>query len=563
VAIDGTSVSDGGYPNPDIAAIGTEIIIPIQTNAGSTLSCFNTVTKTSCGGSFPELLGFAYASDASGAIPSLTATGTVTGFCLPLSTDPCYDLTGASATTPANMTAAVTGTSEWSGPSVTIGPRDYVPNGNSDAVDCYDFSTDASCTGFPKALSNLSLLYTVDPDPQRPTCLWVNSDNGSQQIQNFDAYTGGQCESGSTRVLSSNFVSPLPECLPSGYSELQVLSPSPSAYTGGTVTFDDFDGNPLPGLTPSPIDGSGSVDLSSLNLTSQSALPQFVITLPGATSDTVVVKLSWTGANLPECGGASPPGHSAIGYRLQGHDGGVFDFGQSLFLGSLPQVQTHGLVGSPIEATANTWDNGGYWLASSNGGVFTFGDAPFFGSLAGKSLVKPIVGVAGTTDMGGYWLAAADGGVFSFGDAQFYGSLGGKKLNSPIVGITPTPDSGGYWLVAADGGVFAFGDAVFQGSLGNKKLNAPIVGMAALPNGDGYWLVAADGGVFSFGNATFYGSMGGKKLNAPVVAIVAMPDGGGYWLMAADGGVFAFGDAPFLGSATSLHLNQSITSASS
>ena len=29
------------------------------------------------------------------------------------------------------------------------------------------------------SFSNLSFLYTVNPDPQRPTCLWVNADNGS------------------------------------------------------------------------------------------------------------------------------------------------------------------------------------------------------------------------------------------------------------------------------------------------------------------------------------------------------------------------------------------------
>jgi hypothetical protein len=257
-----------------------------------------------------------------------------------------------------------------------------------------------------------------------------------------------------------------------------------------------------------------------------------------------------------------PPGHSAIGYRLQGHDGGVFDFGRSLYYGSLPQLQTHGLVGSPIEATANTYDNGGYWLVSSSGGVFAYGDASYFGSLAGKKINAPIVGIAGTPDMKGYWLVGGDGGVYAFGDAGFFGSLGNQNRTN-IVGLAATPDGGGYWLVDAHGTVTPFGDAHGFGSAAGAHLNAPIVGIAPTSDGNGYWLAGGDGGVFSFGDARFYGSMGGKTLNQPVIGVVPTPDGGGYWLVAADGGVFTFGNAPFLGSAVTIKLNQSITSASS
>jgi hypothetical protein len=556
LGLNSTSYSGFSYSWP-MGAMGAKLIFQVV-GVTHTLGCFDTTTDALCGGSWP-------ATEASGGgspFPLLNTSGAVIGMCgRPASgATPCFDTSGAATATPPGL--AITGNAEYSGPAVVLAARVYIPQTNN-VVACYDYDLQAVCAGFPKTLSGLNLLYTVNQDPQRPTCLWVNADSGSQQIQNFDAYTGGPCGAGAIRVLASSFVVPLAECVPTNYSSLQVLSPPPSAYSGGTVTFDDFDGNPTT-IPDASIDGSGSVDLSGLGLTSQSPLPQFVITLPGASASTVQVKVSWTGADLPQCGGSttSPPGHGAIGYRLQGHDGGVFDFGQSQYFGSLPQVQTKGLVGSPIEATANTWDNGGYWLAAADGGVFTYGDAPFFGSLAGKHLAGPIVGVAGTTDMRGYWLAGADGGVFTFGSAQYYGSLGGKKLNAPIVGLVATPDSHGYWLVASDGGVFAFGSAQYFGSLGGKKLNAPVVGVATTPDGQGYWLAAADGGVFAFGDAAFFGSMAGKHLNQPVVAVVSMPDGSGYWLMSADGGVFTFGAAPFLGSAVTLRLNQSITSAS-
>ncbi|HVB91200.1 MAG TPA: hypothetical protein VND70_03785 [Acidimicrobiales bacterium] len=576
------NVTDQGFPQPSIALFGDEIIIPIALSSGMEMACFNpTVAGNSCGGSWPvSTTGIGYPSNTnsvSGGAPfaMLSSNGAFSGLCAPTTNDPCFDLTGASVTTPSGLAAVVVPNANWDGPSLTIGPRVYVPQGSfsgSQGVACFDYSQDASCTNFPHALPGISdLEYTVNPDPQRPSCIWVNSNAGADQIQNFDAYTGGACGTGAGRVLVSSVVPPTTLCTPSSYSSLQVTTPAPGSYTSGTVQVEDGDGNPIPSIPTLTLDNTGSVNLTPYNLSTNTGLPQFLVSFTGAPSLTqIVLKLTWTGTYDPSCIGpttsatvASAPGHNAIGYRLQGHDGGVFDFGQSLFLGSLPQGQIHGLVGDPIEATANTFDNGGYWLAGSDGGVFTYGDAPFKGSLAGTHLNAGIDGIAGTPDMGGYWLAGADGGVFTFGDARFHGSLVGTHLNAPIVGIVASADGGGYLLVGADGGVFALGDAPFYGSLGAQKLNAPIVGMAMTPSGKGYWLVAADGGVFSFGDAQFYGSLAGKTLNEPIVAMVAMPDGSGYWLIGGDGGVFALGNAPFLGSAVNYHLNQTITSASS
>ncbi len=244
------------------------------------------------------------------------------------------------------------------------------------------------------------------------------------------------------------------------------------------------------------------------------------------------------------------------GYNLVGSDGGVFNFGTTLY-GSLGAQH----LNKPIVGIASAPDGKGYWLVASDGGVFAFGDAPFLGSLGNLKLNQPIVGIAGTPSGNGYWLVAADGGVFAFGDAGYLGSLGNLKLNQPIVGIAGTPSGNGYWLVASDGGVFAFGDAAYLGSLGSLKLNQPIVGIATTPSGNGYWLVAADGGVFAFGDAAYLGSLGGQHLNKPIVGIVPTTTGGGYWLVAADGGVFSFGDAVFKGSTGGISLNAPIVAA--
>jgi len=296
-------VSDSSYPPPAVAEIGSRVIVPVTVGGNDELECFDANSQSGCGGSWPVQLGFSYDSTAGAPYPMLSPSGTITGLCLPTGADPCYDLTGASVSTPAGMTDAITQTAGWDGPAFVLGPRVYVANGNTEQVDCYDYSAAASCTNFPLTLNNLGLLYTVNRDPQRPTCIWVNSDNGSSQIQNFDAYTGGACGQGPIRVLASSIVAPGQQCVPSTYISLQVTSPGRDAYSSGTVQFQDTDGNPLSGLPTDNLDDTGSVALSGLSLNTALGLPEFLITLNGAqgTPTSVIVKLTWTGTDDPSC----------------------------------------------------------------------------------------------------------------------------------------------------------------------------------------------------------------------------------------------------------------------
>ena len=68
-------------------------------------------------------------------------------------------------------------------------------------------------------------------------------------------------------------------------------------------------------------------------------------------------------------------------------------------------------------------DGQGYRFEAADGGVFDFGQANFTGSMGGHALVAPVVGMAADQATGGYWLVAADGGIFSFGDAAYYGRI--------------------------------------------------------------------------------------------------------------------------------------------
>ena len=315
----GTTMNNPTFPSPPATAIGGKVVVPLTVDSVAELACFDPAADAACTGSWP-ITGVT-GSSVGAAFPLLSATGTTLGFCLPTGVDPCFGLDGASVSTPANLTTVVTGGSPWNGPAVTIGARVYVAQGGIDNVACFDYSSNQSCANFPKTFSNLGYLYTVNPDPQRPSCLWVNADSGSGQIQNFDAFTGGQCGQGPTRVLASSFVVPTQVCAPTSWNSIQVTDPQPSAYTSGTVDFRDVSGNAIPGVSQQSLDNTGSSDLRGLDLTG--SLPQFLITLNGlpAVPTSVTVKLTWTATFDPSC---TTPLVSATNQPPTGSAGGPY-----------------------------------------------------------------------------------------------------------------------------------------------------------------------------------------------------------------------------------------------
>ena len=368
-----------------------------------------------------------------------------------------------------------------------------------------------------------------------------------------------------------------------------------------TVTMEDHNTNPVPGVTLTLIalNGSSVVAPSTGTVTNASGQATFKVT--DGTAETVRYRATDTTDNLPLVGeevqvnfGSPPPtvpvvadsdiiasrttvpadGRSSATVEVLLNDGnGLPLTGKTV---TLMPASVNAVV-SPTTATTDSNGLATFSVTDKSPESVTFTATDVTDNLpltalsvtisftpataatsSAAQLNRPIVGMAATPDGGGYWLVASDGGVFSEGNAAFHGSTGGMQLNRPIVGMAAAPDGTGYWLVASDGGVFNYGDAGFYGSTGSIVLNRPIVGMAATPDGKGYWLVASDGGVFNYGDAGFYGSTGSMQLNRPIVGMAASADGKGYWLVASDGGVFNYGDAGFAGSAGSLQLNRPI-----
>lgn len=86
-------------------------------------------------------------------------------------------------------------------------------------------------------------------------------------------------------------------------------------------------------------------------------------------------------------------------------------------------------LNQPVTGGAPTHSGKGYWMVAGDGGVFNYGDAGFFGSLGDTKLNAPIVGMAASPTDKGYVLFGADGGVFTFGDAEYHGSI--PALDTP------------------------------------------------------------------------------------------------------------------------------------
>ena len=113
--------------------------------------------------------------------------------------------------------------------------------------------------------------------------------------------------------------------------------------------------------------------------------------------------------------------------------------------GPVPRVDGGRRLNAPVVGMAASRSGQGYWLVAADGGIFDYGDAPFYGSMGGHHLNAPVVGMAATPSGRGYWLAAADGGIFTFGDAVFLGSMGGRHLNARS---SPSPPRLGPGLLA-------------------------------------------------------------------------------------------------------------------
>jgi hypothetical protein len=108
----GTVSTSDNDPTGAIGAIGSKVIIPLNTSAGSVLACFDDATQASCGGKWPVTVPY---YEVGAPYPLLDSSGNTIGVCLPTGADPCFNLEGEPVATPEGMTTAITESSEWNG----------------------------------------------------------------------------------------------------------------------------------------------------------------------------------------------------------------------------------------------------------------------------------------------------------------------------------------------------------------------------------------------------------------------------------------------------------------
>ena len=359
----GSSVggSSEGSPGNAETLIGSKLFIPSSWDGnGGELSCveLSGATPTNClgsvGASWPQATG---GLDFIAPIPYLDSSGVAQGVCFESNQVwTCWGLDASPLPTPPNLNVNVIGnrgaiypgSGNWLGSPVIIGTRVLLANNtNSDTVDCFDWATLATCTApnsptdsfvdgnsapdpgnFPLHYGNgLSLIYTVNSDPARPTCVWVNADTGSSQIQNLDGITGGSCASAPVRVFASSFVAPYQACLPTSFTSISIsLSGDMVTSPAPTLSFTNSNGVVIDGPYTLNVSDSqhATLDLTTLtyptpiSLSTISALPQFVLGLQPVNSGSlgdVTITASWSGKDLGQCSptyaGPSPTTQSA------------------------------------------------------------------------------------------------------------------------------------------------------------------------------------------------------------------------------------------------------------
>ena len=308
-----TGTNTDSSPAPPTTLVGSQLFIPSGWSSGGVVACVDLSLSTpgNCGGSWPQSMA---AGTQSMVTPLLDSSGNAQGVCGLNSGSSwlCWGLDGSNQPTPTGLTSSTLFSWQWAGSPSVIGTRVFEVTPGF--VYCYDFATNAACTTttshFPIALANNSSTYSVTPDSQRPTCLWVNADGGSAQIQNFDALTGGSCASAPVRVFASSFVEPYQACTPTSFDTISLTSGNIALSPAPTLSFTNGNGVVIDG--PYAFNTSGAtptIDLTSLayptpiDLSTKSALPQFVLDLTPGTGGlgTVGVQVTWSGSSLSQC----------------------------------------------------------------------------------------------------------------------------------------------------------------------------------------------------------------------------------------------------------------------
>lgn len=305
-----TNSSCGATVLPGITQSGQSI--PVFTSyiggkvylSANKIFCITPATGLPCAGTWPA--DTANSSSESNVVPRFVA-GQLAGVCAFAGSSECFDLTGASVTTPAGFAEIVlaqatrlSGGNGYFETNAFVGTKVYWAsnvNGSSwstSTVTCYDWATDALCAGFAgagtvDAPTIGERRYALRVDPNNTSCIWTNGDDGA--ISNFNALTGEiGCPVTSTKGAIDYNTLPRFSCSPitgfvRTFDKITFTGPVGFALTDLRVTVINGNGNAVTGFESLTPNAQGVLDLSTLQVVDTSSSFRFILESVGFTNE--------------------------------------------------------------------------------------------------------------------------------------------------------------------------------------------------------------------------------------------------------------------------------------
>ena len=289
----GASGASWGSGGVHLETIGTKVFA----RTSSRMYCFNAEDLSACSGSWPATV-TTNTSDPQTVVHT-DSTGNPDGVC---SLSQCFNLSGVSQAWVNPFSVLGNTGNPWAYTTTTTLGRAF--SSTHSTMACFDYATNARCTGFTSP--NWGQLYSIFVDPENPSCLWTNSDEG--QIKNLDAVTGALgCSSNPVITLQPSQFAPRYACSTAqGIDQWGVLKISQLVGGGSAsairVTVRDANGNAVVGYTSRTVALNADLDLSGMNIDLSGSRPTFSFAFSGITgsitSATIALEYKGKGPEL-------------------------------------------------------------------------------------------------------------------------------------------------------------------------------------------------------------------------------------------------------------------------
>ena len=289
----GASGASWGSGGVHLETIGTRVFARTSSN----MYCFNAADLSTCSGSWPATV-TSNTTDPQTAVHT-DSTGNPDGVC---SLNQCFNLSGVSQSWTNPFAVIGAQVNQWAYTTATTMGRTF--SSNAYRMGCFDYATNAACAGFNSP--SWGQLYSIFVDPENPSCLWTNSDEG--QIKNLDAITGALgCSSNPVITLQPSQFAPRYACSTSqGIDQWGVLKISQLVGGGSAssirLTVRDASGSAVAGYTSRVISLNTDLDLSGMNVDLSGSRPTFSFAFSGITgsitSATIALEYKGKGPEL-------------------------------------------------------------------------------------------------------------------------------------------------------------------------------------------------------------------------------------------------------------------------